>query len=394
MRTRHLCIVLATTIGALAACGNDDHNANPSIDVAALDVGNYSTVPRDLEASRTNLSGPRLEAARLGNVLPLAADVDGRLAFKPTIYWERRLTPADPAELPSVDKKDFNDLTPGLVAGWYTRGQRRDSWGLGSALGMYALRFQDTAQATAAATRIADRQQEKVPGEPIAISGFPAARAKWASSRRYLDAQLIQDSMLLLVRIEDPVTEPADTAKLTDLAQRAFNKQIEGLKSYTPTPIDQLQSLSLDADGLLSRTLLMENPDRNDGDLSMVLSKHAALHTEYYPNLAKAAFEDAGVDLVTFSDDRVYRTRDGNSAERLIAAFIDQESKAYKAIDPPPHMLGVKCFDIKDPKGNTGRYPPVCYVAYDRYVARIENKNVQQLYQEAAAQYKLLAHGR
>ncbi|MFD0365897.1 hypothetical protein ACFQZZ_31040 [Nocardia sp. GCM10030253] len=395
-RTRILCLTVAATLGALTGCGQSGGSADsPTYDVAALDVGNYSTVPRDSEASRTALSGPRLEAARIGDATPLPMEIDGKLVFKPTIYWERRITPADPRELPSIDKKEFNDLTQGLVAGWYTRGQRRE-YSPGSALQMFTLRFTDATQAETAATRIADRQRETLPGEPVTIPGIPAAKAKWSVSKRYLDAQLTKDAMLLLVRVEDPITEPVNTAPLAELAQRAFDKQLEGLKSYTPTPVDQLTSLPIDVDGLLSRTLQMErSPSEKDGgDLSMVLAKHAALHTEFYPGLAKAAFEDAGVDLVAFSDDRVYRTKDKDAAERLIAAFIDQEAKGYKTIDSPPHMPGVKCFDLRDPKGNTYRYPPVCYVAYDRYVARVENKNVQQLYQQAAAQYKLLTQGR
>jgi hypothetical protein len=396
MRTRYLCLIVAAVFGAVTGCGDSGSSTTaPTFDATTLDVGNYPTVPRDIEAARTNLSGPRLEAARIGNVAPLPMDIDGKLVFKSTIYWERRITPADPKELPSLKKDEFNDLTPGFVAGWFTRGQRRES-GLGRALEMYTLRFASPAQAEAAANRIGDRQQEEVPGESIAIPGIQAARAKWSPNRRYIDARLTRDAMLLLVRIADPLTEPADTAPLVDMAQRAFDKQIEGLNSYTPTPIDQLGSLPVDVDGVLSRTLLINNPPsaKDGGDLSMVLTGQAALHTEYYPNLAKAAFEDAGVDLVTYSDDRIYRTRDSNAAERLVAAFIDQESKGYKPIDSPPHMPGVKCFDIKDPKGSTNRYPPVCYLSYDRYVARIEEANIQTLYQQTAAQYVLLTHGR
>jgi predicted small lipoprotein YifL len=397
MRTRILCLTIAATLGALTGCGDSGGSADsPDYDVAALDVGNYPTAPRDIEASRTAASGPRLEAARIGAATPLPMEVDGRLIFKPTLYWERRITPASSKELPSIADTEFKDLTAGLVAGWFTRGQRRESYGLGRALEMYALRFTDATAAATAAARIAGRQQEVLPGTPMAIPGIPAATAKWSVTKRYLDAQLTKDTMLLMVRVEDPITEPVDTAPLAELTRRAFDKQLEGLKSYTPTPVDQLGSLPIDVDGMLSRTLQLERnaSEKDNGDLSMVLAKQAALHAEFYPDLARAAFADTGVDLVTYSDDRVYRTKDNNAAERLIAAFIDQEAEGYKTIDSPPHMPGVECFDLKDPKGNTFRYPPVCYVAVDRYVARIENKNVQQLYQQVAAQYKLLIQGR
>ncbi|WP_442941358.1 DUF7373 family lipoprotein [Nocardia sp. NBC_00403] len=397
MRSRHIwCVIMTAAIGISAGCGDGDNDtATRTIDAAALDSGNYATVPRDIEASRTEISGARQEAIRIGNATPLPADVDGKFAFKTSIYWDRRITPGDPTALPSLNSRDFNDLTPGFIAGWESRGQRREQVGLGTVLDLYTLRFENAALAQAAAARIADRQQESSPGEAIKIPERPDARAKWNPKSRYLDSQLVAGPILLLVHVDDPVSEPVDTARLVDLTQQTFSKQIEGLKGYTPTPVDQLRSLPLDVEGLLSRTLPLDDQGKptDRGDLSMVMPRQAALHTDHYPNLTKAAFDDAGVDLVAFSGGQLYRTRDTESPERLIAAFIDQEAKGYKAIEGPPHMSGVKCFDTKDPKTSKDRYSPVCYFGYDRYAARVQTSSVQQLYQRTAAQYKLLAYG-
>ncbi|WP_422615825.1 DUF7373 family lipoprotein [Nocardia lijiangensis] len=398
MRIRPILCVLAITLVASVGCGSDQGPSNASkYDVSQLDSGNYPTTPRDPEKARTDKSGRLLEAARIGAVVPLAADVDGKFAFKTTIYIDRRLTPDFiPRDINGANTPDeFNSMAPGFVAGWYTRGQRRQGIALGRALDMHTLRFETADQARAAADRIADRLDENAPGDRVAIPGFSSARGKWSLGKRRLEALLAQDALLLMVRVEDPVSEPADPAPLSELAQRAFTKMLDGLKNYTPTPLDQLNSLPIDVDGMLRRTLPLEDKSQftANTDPSMVLTRQAWLHAAYQPNLVKAAYADAGVDLVGVSGGNLYRTRDFASSERLIAALNGQDSSKYKAIDSPPNMPGVQCFDRRNPKDSSSRYPPQCYFAYDRYVAEISGDNPQHVYQRVAAQYKILASG-
>ncbi|TQM28706.1 hypothetical protein FB390_0280 [Nocardia bhagyanarayanae] len=397
MRIRRVLCVLVAALVASVSCGTDDESAGtPKYDVAQLDSGNYPTTPRDTEALRNDKRGKLLEAARIGAAVPLAADIDGKFAFKTTIYVDRRLTPD--FRVPDIQgankPAEFNSLAPGFVAGWYTRGQRREGIGLGRALDMHTLRFESADRARAAAGRIADKLDENAPGEPVSIPGLANTRAKWSRDKRRLETVLAQDTLLLIVRIEDPVSEPADPAPLAELAQRAFTKMLDGLKNYTPTPLDQLDSLPIDVDGMLRRTLPLEDKSQftADTDPSMVLTRQAWLHASFYPNLAKAAYADAGVDLIGVSGSSLYRTRDFASSERLIAALIGQEGDKYKAMDGPPNMPGVQCFDRRNPKDSESRYPPQCYFAYDRYVAEVSGDNPQHVYQRVAAQYKILAN--
>ncbi|MEV6135767.1 hypothetical protein AB0L63_06820 [Nocardia sp. NPDC051990] len=293
-----------------------------------------------------------------------------------------------------MSDEELAESTRGMIAGWDGSGERRKQPSLGRQVNLSLLRFPDTAQAETALHRLADRQSENLPGDSVQLPKFPQARAKWSVSKKYLDAWLTHDAMALYVHVEDPLSEPAELAPLIDFAQKYFQKQIEMLASYTPTPVDQLGSLPLDVDGILSRTLPLEEKDRirKDYDNSMVLPVRAALHFENLPGLTKAAFDDAGVDFVSFSSARLFRARDADSATRLLAAFADQDSDGYRKIDSPPNMPGARCFDNKDTKSTSARYPPVCYFAYDRYVARVTGHNLQELYQRTAAQYKLLVH--
>nr|WP_157124174.1 hypothetical protein [Nocardia pseudovaccinii] len=281
-----------------------------------------------------------------------------------------------------------------MVAGWDSSGERRKKPSLGRQVNLSLLRFPDTAQAETALRRLADRQSDNLPGDSVQLPKFPQARAKWSASKKYLDGWLTHDAMVLYVHIEDPLSEPPERAPLIDFAQKYFEKQIEMLASYSPTPIDQLGSLPLDVDGLLSRTLPLEEKERIDKDYdnSMVLPVHAALHFENLPGLTKAAFDDSGVDFVSFSGARLFRARDTDSATRLLAAFAERDSDGYRKIDSPPNMPAARCFDTDNARSTITRYPPVCFFAYDRYVARVSGHNPQELYQRTAAQYKLLAH--
>ncbi|MFI6775598.1 hypothetical protein [Nocardia sp. NPDC050412] len=397
MRLRHsLYAIIAMALAATTACGDSQGTTTPTIDVAKLDSGNYPTTPRDMETTRNADSGGYLESVRLGNSVPLPFDIDGKFAFQRLATIDGRTTLKSPATISSIDNKEFPDLAQGLVAGWETTGERRSPFWLGSSVIMDTLRFSDQGKAETAARRLADRQTEVLPGETVTIPGHPTARAKWSPSKRTLDSFLVHDAMLLYVHIDDPVSEPVDTAPLIAFTQAAFTEQIETLKDYSPTPVDQIASLPMDVDGLLGRTLPLEERQKSVSgiDRTVLMPGHVALHSENFPALAKAAYDDAGVDLVAYAGEKVYRTRDSSSTVRLIAAMIDQKADKYRPVDAPPNMPDAKCFDVKDKKSPSLTYPPVCYLAYDRYVARVVGTNVQEAYQKAAAQYKLLAYGR
>jgi hypothetical protein len=285
MRFRHsLCIIIAAAVAATTSCGDSGPSTTtPAIDISKLDSGNYPTTPRDMDSTRTADSGPELEAVRIGNATPLPVDIDPKYEFQRYVSYDGRTTPKSPANIYSLEQNEIGDLSQGLIAGWETNGDRRTVPGLGREVVMDILRFSNSDQAETAAHRIADRQAEALPGETVTIPGYPKAHAKWSLSKKYLDSLLVHDTMLLYVHIDDPVSEPPDTTPLTAFTRAAFDKQLEMLKDYSPTPVDKLGSLPLDVDGLLGRTLPIEE---RQSDPSMVLSKQGALHAEHYPALA------------------------------------------------------------------------------------------------------------
>ncbi|MEV0252203.1 hypothetical protein AB0H76_36845 [Nocardia sp. NPDC050712] len=395
MRSRTVVFVAAlAAITLVAGCGEDSPKADtPTLDIARLDSGNYPTVPRDMETVRYDLSGAGLEAVRIGDLTPLPFEIDGKYSFQRLINVDRRTTRESTPQLYSLTEAEFFDLAPGFVTGWGASAERRDSPSLGSGVGYEILRFESADLATAAARRLAARQAANLPGDAVPLTGFPGAQAKWSPSKKYLDTWTPRNELVLYVHVEDPISEPPESGPLAEFTQEALEKLTEALGGYQPTPVDRLNSLPMDPQGVLGRAMPMEEQHKRDGhDQSLVMPRQAAVHFELQPALAKAAFDDAGVDLVAFAESRVYRARDADSAARLMAAFIAHRSNGWQPIAEPPNMPGVQCFITKEKQPYADRYPPSCFVAYDRFVARVTGKNAQELHQKAAAQYKLLAY--
>ncbi|MET8775656.1 hypothetical protein ABZV58_11590 [Nocardia sp. NPDC004654] len=377
---------------AATGCGQDDGSASPAIDVSALDSGNYLSVPRDAEAIRSDQTGAALEAVRIGEHVPLPVEIDGKYAFQRLVNTDRRLTPDTNSTPYSIDREELPALLQGYVTGWEASAERRAVPAPGRSVEMRVLRFTDASHAEESAKRLAERQATNLPGEAVTIPGFPKARAKWSPSKKFLDAWLTQDALLMYVHMDDPLTEPPEAAPLVSFAQKAFTDILDALKSYSPSPLDRLGTLPLDPEGLLGRTLPLEDNQKRKYDQSVAMPAQAALHFERHPGSLRPAFADAEVDLVTYSGGRVYRTANADAAERLLAAFAGLDESGYTPMDSPPKLPTAKCFDTKDKKSNPPQYPPVCFVIYDRYVARVTGTNAQQLHQKAAAQYKLLAY--
>ena len=272
-----------------------------TVDVTKLDSGNYPTTPRDIEQARTEDANRVREAIRIGNATTLVMDVESNLIFERRKYVDRSLSPKDPPSIVGVNDDDFVAATPGFMVGWFTTGQRRADPMIGKTVWgfFYTLRFGNAAQVDAALNALTDRTR----GEPLSIPGYPAARGKFRRDDMTVagasNAWLARGDLLLHVEVTDPLDIPADPAALAT-TKRAFDKQLETLKTYTPTPPEQMSSLPLDVDGLLSRTLALDKDHTPVGgpDPRRSIPRQAALQLENFPNLAKAAYDDAGVDYV------------------------------------------------------------------------------------------------
>ncbi|MFI9510970.1 hypothetical protein [Nocardia sp. NPDC052566] len=381
--------LLVVLLALAAGCGRSEP-ARPAIDIGKLDSGNYPTTPRTIERNADN--GANQEGFELAKYVPLLLDLDRRLVFSNPPYGSIVFTPRHPPT-PNrglSDIADFASVAPGLVVGFDTRAQRRQSPRFGLDVSLDVLRFETPALAAAAVTRLADRLDAKYPPKgPLPISGYPDARGA-LTKYDSVETWLSRDEYLVHTFLGDQLATPPDPAPLLEFTKRILDRQLELLRDYRPTPQDKLAQAPVDIEGLLGRTLPSKTARSGTPG---VFTAHAALHRDDRPEQTARYFADAKVDLVAIEASTIYRTGDADAAARLQAAFADQLARKYDAFAAPPGLPTAKCLK-KRTDAATLSSDFTCYVRNDRYLAQVWSSQPQDLYQQAAAQYKLLTVGR
>ncbi|WP_449289756.1 DUF7373 family lipoprotein [Nocardia rhizosphaerae] len=389
MRTRHSALA-ASLMVTLVACSGGHEPAVPTVDATKLDVGNYSTEPLDVESLRQPSSGAVREAIHIGNLTPIPFEYDSRFAFGLDYPRSQIITPDEPPypDEFGIDLKrnQFTTEFPGLVAGWRTHATRRLNSGTGRNIDTYTARFDSPDNAQNAASKM----WRLAPGDAHPIDGYPQAAAKIlppeseGSAKIY--AWLAHEDMLLIVHITDPVSRPIDMSDNTEIIRSFYGEQIRRLQTYSRTPLIEIAQLPLDIDGLLSRTF----PAEKVTSRTAAYPAHVAVSQTQMPVPTKAAFTDAGVDVVVHGGAIVYRAKDAAAAERLSAAFangvLSAEQPAEEAA-PPPNLPTASC----SPGDPDQSQFPVCRFTVGRYLVRISGANLQDTYQRVGAQYRLLA---
>ncbi|MGW4247426.1 DUF7373 family lipoprotein, partial [Nocardia sp. NPDC004722] len=342
-------------------------------------------VPRAIAGQQPDISVGDLlqESIRMADRLPLALDVDNRLVYG---AGGNAVT----ADYPMLGIDKFDDLTPGLIAGWQSGGRHRRDTAMGLGLHLTVLRFGTPEQAASAANRlmVAGQDPQSPDKGPVTLPGYPDAKSR-LNSLESLRTFVTRGDYLYFVYATDMLTVPDGPGSLIDGTKKLLDRAIDAMKDFRPTPVDQLAGLASDPEDLLSRTL----PPGKDQIWAIegVYTPHAALSTDDRPATSKAAFDSAGVDLVAHALSGVYRTRDAAGAQRLTGAFVDELLDRYKPIDPPPGLPTARCLQAKNDDALGGKY--LCYLPYDRYMAEVTAEQSQDLRQRLSAQYELLAYG-
>ncbi|MEV0075712.1 hypothetical protein AB0H58_04795 [Nocardia neocaledoniensis] len=388
------------TLGlVLSGCGDGGEDATssaPAIDIATLDSGNYPTSPTNLEATRVPTSGALQESIRIGAATPYPFQYDPRFIFAKGSGGGRHITQADPPYFrgTGIESKDFNALVPGVVAGWRSNGDRRDEANAGRTVETNTIRFETADHARSAATDLFQR----TPGSLFQVPNYPDAYIKVEDDPepipvQTLRAALVRGDILLHIQVEDWLGLPYDAAADALVAQQFFDKQIEMLRSYTPTPLSDIDKLPLDHDNLLAHALPTEETSRPKGTSSAaVYPAQAVLHMEDNAQIMSPAFADAGIDYAAFDAGSIYRSRDESAANRFLAAMnkATVDDRDYAEVARPANLPTTNCFD-KNPAEKHSFVRPICHGIIGRFVFAVSGTNIQDVHQRAAAQYKLLA---
>jgi hypothetical protein len=223
---------------------------------------------------------------------------------------------------------------------------------------------------------------------PVAIAGFPAARAyttewktlgKWA----YL-AMLPVGEYVIAAYASMPAKDDAAKAIST-----FFDKTQKGLAGYKATPLDKLQSQQPDPHGVVRLTM----PEKSGEAWSTSIP--AAGRATDVANAVKL-YKDTGVDFVGYGDTTVSRTRDAAAATEFVKREIEWLRAAYPAGSAPTQIRlapGAACWTYPKYTGSK-ESKTECVVAHGRYVAAAQDAQTVKVLQAINASYLTLGEAK
>ncbi|MFG1794340.1 hypothetical protein [Nocardia sp. NPDC049149] len=388
-------LVIAGMLAASSACESapqDPAPPAPVVDLTRLDVGSYPTQPRELGTAKNPDQARMIEAQRLGNVVPTAADIDPAFregnAFVSSVFIDPRNSLG---KIMKIDR--FAEAAPDFIAGFLSHGST-EAKNQGRDLFNAVLIFPDEQRATAAAEALervdfeANERNERVP-----IPKYPAARAHWQPQEQSIGSWLATGKFVVYTWIFDYLKiflEQVDLPALQALVEKSLDAVVPAIAAFTPTPADQLMTIRIDMDGMLGRALPRQ---REDGwlDPPGAFTGHAALHFASDPADDRRIIEATGVDRYATDGTELYRARDAAAATQLREERA-RLTKKFTGAAAPENLPVARCKEYIGREALAVRY--YCSVAYDRYAAFAASHQLLDAQQRISAQYAILVHAK
>ncbi|MBF6289177.1 DUF7373 family lipoprotein [Nocardia cyriacigeorgica] len=389
--------ILFTCALAAAGCGSDSEAVEPTVDLAQLDVGGYSTLPRELGAPK-NKDVPRfVEAQRLGNVMPLPVEIDPKLVYQPPGTVRPFLLPDESHPSPIhrwIKEDNFANDAKGFISGFSATGSSNKVNSLAYTLSTSVLIFSDAKSATEAAANLSRAgfyEDDKYPVEPAKLAEYPDAHVRYQPGMQVLASWLATDEFVIVTIASNwmnKVLGESDLPGLSALSEKAIAATNTSLEKFEPTPPDKMMENSIDPDGM--RSISLRRPE-GDSFLNVpgTYDLHGALHFPTDPVARKQEFEDAGVDRVAYDAGELYRTADAESARELMEKSSEL-NRFFRSAESPKGLPQATCTEYKGPAQGAIRF--YCHVTYDRYYAFMGAEQLLDAQQRISAQYAILAN--
>nr|WP_040855457.1 hypothetical protein [Nocardia niigatensis] len=252
------------------------------------------------------------------------------------------------------------------------------------------LEFPDEAAAAAAATDM-DRAdfQANSDNVPVAVDAFPSAISHWRPGVPTLGSVMAYKT--LVIRVYAQLPDP-NLGQLVDMVTRSYQRQIDLLANYTPTPAADLPKLQIDPDKLLTRIVRTDDP-------TPVAMKFAVWGVHAYSALLGSPAADAamntdhGVTAVAVSyNKRLFKMRDAATAVKYAGYLGEPHDDAESTpISGVSGLSDVACRQLSKPSPNSleaRRFR--CVVTRGAYVAMVYSNTDTDVRQLAAAQYSIM----
>ncbi|MFB8002178.1 hypothetical protein [Nocardia sp. NPDC056000] len=393
--------MVVLTLSATGCGGESDAvQQDPTIDLNALDVGGYRHEPKDFAPPDRSLVGRAFEAERLGAAVPLMSEIDAGLDYNLAESVHVFLSPGEGHNSPMstwLSTDGFADDAKGFIAGFATSAQSDQDYGISYGASDSVLLFDSEQAASSAAAALAQRGWSSVNDipprvEPVHSAAHPTAISSWLPDSQVLASWYATGKFVIVALAESEESRSlnlSDRDLLQTLTDKTITLTSERLRSFTPTPRDQLTTVPFDPDGMLRISL-----PRPDGDsytnLPGVYTPAAFLHLENDPERAKSRYDKFGVDRVAANGGRIYRARDMQAAKQLRDDLV--MNRFTRPVESPIGLPTARCRRYRGPVNASTQF--YCYVAFDRYVVMTWGLQLADAQQRVSAQYSILARSK
>ncbi len=396
LRTIFSLVTITAIAAVLGGCGSEVTGTPVRVgpDLTTLDVGNYRTAPEEIGHATSDRQARTREAQRLADYVALPFEADP--SYVEDAWFVRPHVVLDRKALGSLVINDtFDEVAEDLVAGWV------NAWSTGGApedkrrtMNIAVLMFPDAATAARVGPALEhDDFTYNRDNEPVTISKYPSTTAHWRPTVSSIGSWTVHDRYVVFIKVVDD-TAPPDLPALTAQVEKMLDVQIPLLDQFEPTPVEELRRIPLDPQGLLGRTLPSSPDSPNRAEPDGLYTGRGVL------SLLQASPEDLDilreyhVDLVSFGDAVVFRTRSATDAERLWQKWQPSKNpEPNRKLVESPAGLGenIECYaDVLRAEERETVQANICVLQVDRYTVQAYGRQLQDLHQKMSAQYALL----
>lgn len=379
----------ATTIVVcvlVAGCGG----ATDSVDLSTLDVGVYSTAPRDIPNRPSLSDGTVLEAIRMSDAVADTSQVDSPLIY---LWQAGPLTDtAHTVRIVGTTAKQILDRNH-WVAGYYARyadtPQPQDGMRPPSHVGLSVtlLRFPDDAAARRAATALEGSDGTDLATTIAApLPKHPEIAARYTPGKGALRLDTPIGPFVLRVLLDAP---PERIQSRINDVDAFFDEEVALLRAFNATPIAHIPLLPRDPDNLLAR-MVATDPTRQPAPSQAfaVYGATGALRDQPPAIREDKLYEKWGVERLAVSGpQRLYQLRDNQAAKDMSARFSTEAAAVGHEIDGDPNVPDTRCF-----KADVPTFGYTCRMVIDNVYTVIRADTESSVKEMTAAQYALLAN--
>jgi hypothetical protein len=380
--------MVSVVCGLATGCGS----ADTDVDLSKLDVGAYSTSPRNIPNPPSLQDGIVLEGIRMSDAVADTSQFGSSL----NNLWQAGPI-ADTASIVPVVGVTGKRVLDGLgwLAGYratYADTPQPPEGGAPPShieLSIMVLRFPDDAAAKEAASALELANWTdfgKTVAAPLPKHPEIAARYTPGTGALLLDTAI--GPFVLRLTLEAP---PEGIEKHIGELDAVIDEEQALLRKFEPTPIAEMPSLSRDPDGLLARMVATDPAEPPPPSPTFAVYGPTGALRDQPPAIRRdRLYEKWGVDRLAVSGTQhLYLLRDNQAADDMAAEFVAQSSGTEHEIEGDPNVPKSRCFQADASASVTPAY--ACRLVFGNVYTVVRANTASSVKEMTAAQHALLA---